>query len=1012
MKQKMILCTTFLLCICQGLFAQTLKINGKITDQATGNPLPGVSVYIKGSSKGAVTDADGKFSLNADVGSTLVVSSIGYASIEEKIAAGRTVYNLALASKLGHLNDLVVVGYGQQKKINLTGAVTAVKGEEMSKRQVGNAYLALQGVVPGLTIRQTDGQPGVNGAFVRIRGEGSINAGGSPLVLVDGIEMDFNQIDMSTVESVSVLKDAASAAIYGSRAANGVILITTKRGLNTDNKVRVSYSGYTAMQQPTDLPSPVSAVEYMELINLAKKNNNETPQYTDQQINDYKTLGADNFNRYNTDWKGLVMKPMALMQNHSISITAGNEKLKSMLTAGYFDQDGLIKNNHYTRYTLRANTDYMVNNWLKTAFDISLRNSQYLSPSISDPKSIIRKAINFVPLFSGKNNDNTWGYGQNGDNPIAITEAGGTSFTTAPEVLLNGSLQVNPIKGLSSLTSYSVRYSTARSTSFIKPYDTYESGVYKATYPPDGTQGSEGWSQTLYKLFRTQLNYSTVLARKHDIGMLAGFQSEENKYSGFGASRKNYLFDGYTYLNNGDPLTAYNYGSAQEFAIISFFSRLNYAFAGKYLLELNGRWDASSRFAEGNRWGFFPSASMGWRISEESFMRPFQSVLTNLKIRSSYGLLGNQALPGFYPYASTINLGYSYWFDKQLSSGGAQTGLANRKITWEKSRQFDIGVDADLWNNQLTITFDYYRRYIYDMLQQLPVPYFVGMGAPYVNAGSMENKGWELSIGYHNKIGALKYNITANLSDVRNKVLDLHGKEYLGATIIKEGYAINSYYGYKTAGYFQSQDEINNWPIQFGTKPLDRKNTKPGYVKYLDLNGDTLVNDKDRVVLGNPFPRYEYSLNINLGWNNFDLTVFLQGVGKRQYYISGYGAQPFYVGGTIFKHQTDFWSPTNPNAAYPLLLIDGSGTNPNWKLSDKWLANAAYLRLKLLTLGYTLPKQLTDRWKIGAVRFYVSGQNVLTFSRFYKGYDVENQISGGEFYPIMRTTTLGVDVKF
>ncbi|MBN9295507.1 MAG: TonB-dependent receptor [Filimonas sp.] len=982
------------------------KITGQVSDATTKLPLASVSVSVKGTQHGTISDDQGKFSLTAKQGDVLVVTSVGYEPMEIKVASANV--SIILKSQGNDLTDVVVVGYGKQKKVNLTGAITSVKGEEMNARQTGNAYLALQGLAPGLTIRQLNGQPGDNGAFVRVRGEGSINAGSSPLVLVDGVEMDFNNLDMSTVESISVLKDASSASIYGSRAANGVILVTTKRGVNTDGKARVTLSSYVAIQNPTNMPDPVSAVEYMQLINQANKNNNANPQFSDQLINDYITLGPDNNTRYATDWRGMILKNSAVMQNHSFNMNAGTEKLRTVLSGSFYNQDGLIKNNNYKRYTLRSNTDYSLTKWLRATLDLNFRNGNLLEPSLSTPQSIIRKALSFVPIFSGKNNNGTWGYGQNGDNPIAVTEVGGTTNTKTPEVIVNGGIVITPLKGLTSTTNYTVRTSTTRVSSFISPYDTYEGGVFKATYPPDGTQGSESWTQVVYKLFRSQLNYNTILAHKHEIGLLAGVQTEETRVTGFNAGRKGYYFTGYDNLSNGDPATATNAGSTSELAMASFFGRINYAFAGKYLVELNGRWDASSRFARENWWAFFPSASVGWRVSEENFMKTLKPVLSNLKFRSSYGLLGNQSLSSYYPAVSTIDLGWSYWFNKQLNSGGAQTILANPNIQWEKSRQFNIGVDAGFFQNKLNFSFDYYRKYIYDLLQQLPVPYYVGMSAPFVNAGSMENKGWEASVNYNNKIGKVNYSITANLSDVKNKVLNLYGKQYISSTIIKEGYAINSYYGYKTSGYFQNQDEINKAPAQFN----DKANTKPGYIRYQDLNGSGIVNDSDRVVLGNPFPRYEYSLDLKVNYKGFDLDIFLQGVGKRQYYISGYGAQPFYVGSTIFKSQTDTWSPTNSNAAYPLLLIDGSGVNPNYKISDKWIANAAYMRVKLVTLGYTLPKRITDKAKMGPVRFYVSAQNLLTISNFIKGYDVEAEVSSGQFYPLMRTTTFGVNVNF
>ena len=412
------------------------------------------------------------------------------------------------------------------------------------------------------------------------------------------------------------------------------------------------------------------------------------------------------------------------------------------------------------------------------------------------------------------------------------------------------------------------------------------------------------------------------------------------------------------------------------------------------------------------RWGFFPSASLGWRASEEPIFEPIKSVINNLKFRGSYGTLGNQEVNSYYPFASSIASGYGYWFNEVLGTGTTQTQVANEKISWEKSTQLNVGVDFDLFNSKLSGTFDYYVRNINDMLQQFPIPLYVGLSSSWENAGSMRNNGWDLSLVWRDKIGEVDYNITGSLSDVKNTVTNLYGKEYIGTQITREGDALGSWYGYLSDGYFQTQAEIDNSPV-YGT----RTNIKPGYIKYKDINGpegtpDGVVNDFDRAILGNPSPRYEYSLNLGAEWKGFDMSIFFQGVGKKEIFYSGNGARPFYIGRTIMSNQLDNWTPENPNAEFPLLLIDGSGSNVNNIISDFWVKSGAYLRLKNVVIGYTLPKNMLKKMNIENVRFYVNAQNLLTLSDAYKGYDPEASVSGGSFYPLMQTFTFGMDIRF
>lgn len=987
---------------------QGKKITGKVTD-SSGAALPGASVVVKGTTTGVITDANGDYSLsNVPENATLLFSFVGMNSQEVQVK-NKTRLNVTLISSVESLNEVVVVGYDTQKKVNLTGSVQNVRSEDLTKRNASNTSVALQGLVPGVSVVTSSGRPGYDGAGIKIRGTGSLNSSSAPLVLIDGVEGYMNFLDMNTIESISVLKDAASASIYGSRASNGVILVTTKR--SKGDGLKVSYNGYVGFNTPTALPDPVNAVEYMEAINLANANAGANQTYSNDLINQYKTLGADNQNRYETNWRKAVIRNTALTHNNSVSLTGGSKDVSIFANAAYYYQDGNIANNNYDRMTLRLNTDARINNWVKVGANVNIRQSKTVSPALDSPESIINKATTFVPIFSGLNNDGTWGYGQNGDNPIASSKAAGINTATTPELALKGFVTINPFRGFDMIASYSSSRLETKSDYFIKPYDTYEYGVYKTSYPASGTSKYEGWSQNMSNEFNVQASYEKQL-KGHYFKVLAGMQTSEKSGRSFYATRTGFDFTGFEDLNNGNITTASNGGSHWNWTMLSFYSRINYNFKDRYLLELNGRQDASSRFMPDQRWGFFPSASIGWRASEEAFFKPLKEVINNLKFRGSYGTLGNQDINSYYPYASSISTGYGYWFDKILGSGTTQSQVANQKISWEKSTQLNVGMDIDLLNSKLSATFDYYVRDITHMLQQFPIPLFVGLSSPWENAGSMRNNGWDLSLTWRDKIGDVSYRVTGNISDVKNTVTNLYGKEYIGTQITREGDPLGSWYGFLSDGYFQDQADIDASPV-YGSKT----NVKPGYIKYKDISGaegkpDGVVNDYDRTILGNPAPRYEYGLSISAEWKGFDFSAFVQGVGKKELFYTGYGARPFYIGRSIMRNQLDSWTPDNKDAAFPLLLIDGSGSNPNNIISDFWVKSGAYMRLKNLVIGYTLPKNLLQKGKVDNVRFYVSGQNLFTVSNAYKGYDPEEAVNSGSFYPLMQTFTFGVDVRF
>lgn len=992
------------------LQAQNLTVRGVVSDES--EALPGVSILIEGTSKGTVTDLNGHYSIEAKKGSKLIFSYIGYRS-QTITVTNQTTLNVVMKTDAIQLDEAIVVGYATQKKATLTGAVSSVSSENLTKRNVASLSTALQGAMPGVTIQQTSGQPGADGAQIRVRGIGSINSTQDPLVLVDGIEMDINQVDANTVESVSVLKDAASASIYGSRASNGVILITTKRG--REGKVTTSYSGYMTIQKPTNMPEPVAAWEYLqaELNSWDNAGQNVTETQRNQQlklIEEQKTLRPDNWNRYDTNWKDETLSKNAIMHSHNVSVSGGGDKISFFGSGSYLFQDGLIQNDNFNRTNLRLNADAKILPWAKLSIETNLRQSNQLNPGINNPKSIINQALYMLPTISAATElDGNWGYGKNGLNPAASASASGEKKTRVSEALANGTLTLTPLKGMEIIGQYSRRQVTTRKRELTTPYTTSLKGQVMGIYPSEDNL-KESWEEVIRNYYRAQASYERTM-KQHYAKLLVGFQAEDNGETSFFGAKKGFDLDRY-YLGNGDGATATSGGGANSWAMMSWYARLNYNYKQRYLLEANGRYDGSSRFTKDNRWGFFPSVSAGWVLSQENFMAKTSNIIDLLKIRVSYGLLGNQNI-GNYPYTAVISPGYGYYMgdDKGLVSGVAQTDLSNSNISWEKSKQFDAGIDLIMWNGLLSVTADYYVKNVYDMLMKFPLPYYAGMKPAYTNAGDMTNKGWEVSISHKNRINDFTYGVTFTLNDNRNEITNLNGLNSQDKTQV-EGYPNKGIWGYLTDGYFQDWNDIANSP-QMG------KSARPGYVKYKKVyTGEgvdpMVIDSRDLVYLGDPFPHFEYGLNLNAGWKNFDFTAFFQGVGQRSAFMSGIGLKPFSNGANLFRHQMDSWTPDNPNAAYPILVPE-SNASDNYVKSDKWVRDASYCRLKNVVLGYTLPEALTKKMKIGSLRFYVSGQNLFTISNFYSGYDPEvtydgNQ--GGEFYPIMQTFTFGLDLKF
>lgn len=977
---------------------QPIKIEGQVLDDK-GAPLSGVNITIKGASSGVASDDDGNFIIDVPAeNATLVFSFIG--CVTREIAVKNSTKNLSikLQSASNTLNDVVVVGYGTQKKVNLTGSVESINSARLSDRPVTQLSAALQGIAPGVTVTTGTGAPGSDAGTIRIRGIGTLN-NASALVLIDGIEGNMNELDPNMIESISVLKDAASSAIYGSRAANGVILVTTKRAKG--EKLNVTYNGYMGKQNATNLPDKVDALDHMRLLNIAYKNTGLTPVYTDAQIEKYSQEMANNPDLYpNTNWQKEVLKGSGMIQNHSVGISGSSGKLRFLTSLGYLKQEGIIKTSGFERYTLRNNADVKFSDKVSMKMDLQLINRTTTEPGRG--MANVFSQMNRIPATQlGRLTDGRWGEGWNGNNPIAMVEDGG--FNKENTLSLQGNLQLNykPVSWLTAELVAAPRFVNMYGDKFVKAVTTYTGAGSVAFTQPAKSEKTNTNERSWYGNYRASVTADKVFG-EHNIKWLLGASKETSYYSDFSAFRDNYQFPEYTVIGAGDKSNQQTTGSATEWALQSFFSRINYDYKGKYLFEANGRYDGTSRFGKGHKWGFFPSFSAGWRISEEAFMEDLRGALTNLKFRASWGQLGNQLILSNYNFASNIALG-SYAMNGQVVSIGALNDMNNELMTWESTDMTDVGVDITLFKN-LSITADWYRKITNDILLVLDIPLYIGLNAPYQNAGKVSNVGWELGVNYNGHAGKdFTYGINFNISDVKNRILDLKGTSTTDLLTKREGHEIGSIYALEANGYFQSQDEINNSPAQVGV-------LAPGDIKYVNQNKDNIINNEDYKVIGGTIPRYTYGLNLNAAYKGFSFNAFLQGVGKANGYLYSYAIQPFYSGGTAHEAHKDYWTPENLDAQFPRLTYNDGGNN--YLPSSFWMKNAAYLRLKNIQLGYSLPVSLISKWGMNNVKVYVNAQNLLTRDKFWKGYDVETPVGTGNMYPQVKVYMVGLDIKF
>ena len=1007
---------------------QNLKVSGVVTDEA-GEPLIGVSVLVKGTTLGNITDLNGRFSLDVPEGSILEISYIGYKT--QSIKAQREPMNIVLKEDAQKLDEVVVVGFGTQKKVNLTGSVSAVTGDDISKRPVANAAILLQGQIPGLRVNQGLGQPGGEGTSFRIRGQGTFSSAGSdPLILINGVPGSMTNLDPSVIESVSVLKDAASAAIYGARAANGVILVTTKQGAVGD-KVHISYHGNVGLHTPTKLYDRVTnSVEYMELANLAWKNSGTGKQYTQDQINLYRNNVGDP--QYpNFDWQDYMFRT-AVVQTHNLSMAGSTEKTTYNVALNFVDQPGTMRGFKYRKYNATIDLTARITNFIKVGTYANLMYGETEQPRQGQNDaflSTLSQAPTYMPWLPDDGTgirrwtSSAYSFESHNKNMPAIIGDNAMKRDNNFDINAQLWLEINLAKGLTWYTKGAARLQSNKSKdwrgSTTYTYD-YHTGERSSELDKGGLGLSVGDGRRFYTNLYSYLKYDLSLVdNAHNFSLMVGYNQESEKYETLNAYRKDFAFD-LPVLNAGGTADWSNSGGEEEWAIQSLFGRFNYDFKERYLFEANMRYDGTSRISDENCWGVFPSFSVAWRATEEEFIKNLNlNWLNNFKLRGSWGQLGNQNI-GLYPYQAMISGVDDYPFTKTSDGviiGYQQTAYANRNIKWETTTITDIGFDLQVFDG-LSVTFDWYKKTTDDILRSSQVSSLLGLSAPTVNNGSVENKGIEVALNYANMVKGgtfrgFRYNAGVYFDRSRNKLTEFGAEEIGSYSIKREGLPYDEYYMLECIGVFADQAEINASPKQFND------NTQPGDLKYKDISGpdgkpDGVIDNYDRRTFSGRFPGFEYGINASATWKGFDLSLIGQGVADKKYYTTDWGVQPFMQGSSPNKdYIKHMWTEENPyGAKHPKLYWQDMGGGKNTRPNSYYLKDASFFRLKNLTLGYTLPRVWTEKANISKVRIYFSGDNLLTLTP-YKGLDPERNGDGRDaIYPQNRIYSFGLNVEF
>lgn len=1004
-------------------FAQGLQVKGVVTSADDGQPIPGVSVVVKGTTTGIITDIDGNYSVNAKSNSTLVFSFVGMKTQEIPVNS-KAVINVVMSTEQTDIDEVVVVGYGTQKKSLVTGAISKVSSEDLKKSSDMRVTQALQGKTAGVVISSNSGQPG-DQVSIRIRGIGT-NGDAEPLYIIDGLPMSGSGTDIlnsTDVESIEVLKDAASCAIYGARGANGVILITTKSG-KKDTKMTVSYDGYYGMQNPWKKLRLLNSQEYMMLTNEAAMNGGLSPKFSAAQIAE---------NTVETDWQDEMFNYNAPKQNHSISLNGGNEKLSYSSSINYFNQEGIVAKgkSKYEKFGYHLNTTAEFG-FLKLGSNLNLAyiNSRGIETNTHFGVGL-GQAINMPPIVPVKYADGSWAtpedYGiglQEITNPVAMLDKVNSNTKTSKIVGgLTAEIDFNKItpalKGLTFKSSYSGEMALVNYRNY-NPYYYLDAMHFTIT-------DKVSHNMNLYSRwnFENVLTYDKTIDIHH-FTLMAGTTAFKDMHESLSGEKSDVIFDDFehAYLDNAtNPLSASTGGSYSEHTVASLFGRVNYDLKDRYMLTATIRRDGSSRFGSENKYGYFPSVAGGWVISKEDFMSSY-SAIDMLKLRASWGQNGSENI-GDFGYTSIIGNQNIYYFgDSKTQYNGTQpTRIANPSLKWETSEQTNVGLDLATLDSSLRVTLDYYVKTTKDWLVTAPVPMLVGNSAPIINGGSVRNSGFEGEVSYKKQFGKLYFNASINGAYNKNEVLDIQNAEkrlqggdggfgQSGVLYAAVGTPMGVFYGVKTDGIFQTQEEVNTYIGTTGSKI--QPNAKPGDIKFIDANGDGKISDADRVTMGSPYPDFTGGLNLNLEYKGFDMNMFIYAALGQEVYDA---TRRYDMNGTNYRADwLNRWTGPGTSNYYPrVTFVDD---NQNMKtVSDFFIHDGSYVRLRNITLGYTLPKNMTEYLKIKNIRFYVTAENLLTFTK-YKGYDPE--IGGGVFsngidhgiYPQARTVIGGVNITF
>ncbi len=1000
----------------QNVQQNAIKISGTVTDE-NGEIIPGVTILIKGSSTGTITDMEGSFAMT-DVPSnaTLEVSFIGMKK-QEIAVQGRTVFDITLESNVIGLDEVVAIGYGTMKKSDLTGAVASVKGSVVSERQATQVSQALQGAMAGVMVTRDNSAPGAT-ANIRIRGITTIGEN-DPLVIVDGVPgVSINDVNPNDIEDISVLKDAASASIYGSRAAAGVILITTKRAKSGDLSLNYNYE--YGIEKPTELADYVGAKRWMEMENELRWNDNgnnvggDYATHPADIVDNYTALHAENPDLYpDTDWMGKVLKNSAARQSHTLSLSGGSKNIRTKASLAYDKTDGLYAGRDYERLTARFNNDITLSKYLSASVDLYVKRSISRNPSLS-PMYFARIS---APIYAAEWTNGLVAEGKSGGNIYGQIKYGGYNRSWYNQVGGKIQLDFSPLDGLKLSAVVSPNFNYDKTKNFHKKveYTDYDNPtVYVGTLQWASSTNLNEYRNDSHQVTKQFIANYTKSFGGHNLNLMAGYEDYSAFYETLGTGTDQMELSGYPYLNLANVNYLTSQGDAYENAYRSYFGRFMYNYNNKYFLQGNIRYDGSSRFAKDYRWGSFPSFSAGWVISEESFM-PDIPVLSFLKLRGSWGTLGNERI-GNYPYQSTLQYASSVFYHGSnviSSQTASQRYYAIEDISWETTESFDVGFDAVLFDGRLHINGDYYKKKTKDMLLELEIPDYIGFDNPNQNTGIMKTNGWELEVGWNDQIGDFSYSVSANISDFTSEMGDLGGIQFLGEKVRMEGSEFDEYYGYVSDGLFQTQEEVDN-------SAVTNASVGPGDIKYKDISGPdgvpdgVITPDYDRQLLGGSLPRYMYGGNVRLGYKNFDFAMAFQGVGKQNVRMSTMMVQPMYENWGSIQSILDgnYWSVYNTEAQnqrvkYPRLTY--TNANNNYAMSDYWIFNGRYFRLKNVTLGYTLPKNICEKIKINNIRVYGSASDIFSLNKYPKGWDPEVSGSG---YPITASYVLGVSVKF